>query len=81
MIYSRLMLSRALLSNDGVIFISIDDNEICNLLSICNEVFGEHNFIGCITWFKKASPSNDAQFFSNDCEYIVVYEFHAAETD
>ena len=73
MLYSRLMLSRPLLSNDGVIFISIDDNEIKNLLSICNEVFGEHNFVGCITWFKKASPSNDAQFFSNDCEYLVVY--------
>ena len=73
MIYSRLMLARNLLTDDGVIFISIDDNEVENLLSICNEVFGEHNFISCITWFKKASPSNDAKFFSNDCEFIVVY--------
>ena len=73
MIYPRLMLSRSLLTEDGVIFISIDSGEVGNLIKICDVVFGEQNFIDCITWFKKASPSNDAQFFSNDCEYILVY--------
>lgn len=62
-----------MLADDGSIFVSIDDNELNNVLNICNTIFGESNFVGCITWFKKASPSNDAQFFSNDCEYILVY--------
>ena len=73
MIYSRLMLARDLLTEDGVIFISIDDNEQATLKAICDEVFGYNNFIGIISWFKKASPSNDAQFFSNDIEYLLVY--------
>ena len=73
MIYPRLRVAKDLLLDNGAIFISIDDNELNNILSICNEIFGEANFVGCITWFKKASPSNDAQFFSNDCEYILVY--------
>ena len=73
MIYPRLRVAKDLLSEDGVIFISIDDNELKNIVSTCNEILGESNFVGCITWFKKASPSNDAQFFSNDCEYILVY--------
>ena len=73
MLYPRLRLAKDLLADDGSIFISIDDNELNNVLNICNTIFGECNFVGCITWFKKASPSNDAQFFSNDCEYILVY--------
>ena len=73
MVYPRLKLAKDLLSDNGAIFISIDDNELNNILSICNEIFGKANFVGCITWFKKASPSNDAQFFSNDCEYVLVY--------
>ncbi|WP_303926512.1 site-specific DNA-methyltransferase [Subdoligranulum variabile] len=73
MVYPRLKLAKDLLSDNGAIFISIDDNELNNILSVCNEIFGEANFVGCITWFKKASPSNDAQFFSNDCEYVLVY--------
>ncbi len=73
MMYPRLRLAANLLRDDGVIFISIDDNEVDNLKKLCNEVFGEENFIGLVSWFKKASPSNDAQYFSNDIEYIVVY--------
>lgn len=73
MIYPRLRIAKDFLSDDGVIFISIDDNEVENLKKICNEIFGLHNFVGIISWFKKSSPSNDAQYFSNDIEYIIVY--------
>ena len=73
MMYPRLKLARNLLADDGVIFISIDDNEVENLKKICNEIFGEDNFITQISWFKKSSPSNDAQYFSNDIEYIIIY--------
>ena len=73
MMYPRLRLAANLLRDDGVIFISIDDNEVENLKKLCNEVFGEENFVGMISWFKKASPSNDAQYFSNDIEYVIVY--------
>ena len=73
MIYPRLKVARNLLSDDGAIFISIDSNELENMMSVANEVFGKRNFVDCITWFKKASPSNDAKYFSNDCEYILVY--------
>lgn len=73
MIYSRLMLARNLLSNDGVIFISIDDNELDNLKSICNEIYGEQNFIACIV------IENDARVRSYDSlaivhEYILLYK-------
>lgn len=73
MMYSRLMLARNLLAEDGVIFISIDDNEVGNLRKLCDEVLGGGNFVGLISWFKKSSPSNDAQYFSNDIEFILVY--------
>jgi len=73
MMYPRLRLAANLLREDGVIFISIDANEACNLRKLCDEIFGEENFVDMISWFKKASPSNDAQYFSNDIEYILVY--------
>lgn len=73
MMYPRLILQQKLLSEDGAIFISIDDNELTNLKTICDEIFGFSNFVGIISWFKKSSPSNDAKFFSNDVEYILVY--------
>lgn len=73
MMYPRLFLARNLLKDDGVIFISIDDNEITNLKKICNEVFGEENFVACITWQNRVSPANDAKWFSGDHEYLVVY--------
>lgn len=73
MMYPRLMLSRNLLSDDGVIFISIDDNEQENLRRICNEVFGENNFVTTIVWQKIHSIKNDAKYFSENHEYSLVY--------
>lgn len=71
----RLTIARRLLSDKGAIFISIDNNEISSLKMLCDEIFGSANFIDIISWFKKASPSNDAQFFSNDTEFILVYAY------
>jgi len=73
MVYPRLRLARNLLSEDGVIFISIDDNEIANLIKICNEIFGESNFLGNIIWQKKSSPQNDANKISAVHDYILFY--------
>ncbi|MDO5095890.1 MAG: site-specific DNA-methyltransferase [Peptostreptococcaceae bacterium] len=73
MIYSRLMLARNLLSDDGVIFISIDDNEQENLKKICDEVFGASNFIANIIWKRKRGRDNSARWFSRAHEYCVVY--------
>ena len=66
LIYSRLMLSRNLLSDYGAIFISIDENEVHNMRKICDEVFGEANFISQLGWQKVYSPKNQARYFSND---------------
>ncbi|MBR4336689.1 MAG: site-specific DNA-methyltransferase [Bacteroidaceae bacterium] len=71
MIYSRLMVARNLLKEDGVIFISIDDNEVENLRRICNEVFGEYNFIANLIWQKKFSRANDAMYFSTMHDHII----------
>ena len=65
MMYSRLMVARSLLTEDGVIFISIDDNEQRNLKNICDEVFGASNFIAQLVWERAFSPKNDAKFISN----------------
>lgn len=69
MMYSRLMVARTLLTEDGVIFISIDDNEVENLRKICDEVFGEGNFIAQLVWERAYSPKNDAKFVSNSHDY------------
>ena len=74
MIYSRLILARNLLSEDGAIFISIDDNEVENLKKICNEVFGESNFIGQWNWYKSATPPNLSKKIKKNVEYILCYE-------
>lgn len=71
--YPRLKLLQRLLSDDGAIFISIEATELASLKMICDEIFGLRNFVDFISWFKKASPSNDAHYFSNDIEYIIVY--------
>ena len=71
MIYARLIVARSLLTEDGVIFISIDDNEVENLRHICNEVFGESNFIANLVWQKKFSRANDALYFSTMHDYII----------
>ena len=73
MIYARLMVARSLLTEDGVIFISMDENEIDNLEKICNEVFGEHNLIGKVVWERAFAPKNDAKYFSDSHDYIISY--------
>ena len=73
MMYSRLMVARSLLTEDGVIFISIDDNEQRNLKNICDEVFGASNFIAQLVWERAFSPKNDAKFISNSHDYILMY--------
>lgn len=73
MIYPRLLLARNLLRKDGVIFISIDDNEITNLTNICNEVFGASNYVGTIIWERAFAPKNDAKYFSSSHDYVLVY--------
>ncbi|MGU5551878.1 site-specific DNA-methyltransferase [Aeromonas hydrophila] len=73
MMYPRLKLARNLLKNDGVIFISIDDNEVKNLKFICDEIFGEDNFIGEIIWRKRKGGGNDSQFLAIDHEFILIY--------
>ena len=73
MIYSRLLLARNLLTDDGVIFISIDDNEADNLKKICGEVFGESNFIAQLIWERAFAPKNDAKYISNSHDYILMF--------
>lgn len=73
MIYPRLKVARDLLTDDGVIFISIDDNEVENLRKICDEVFGEQNFIATLVWERAFAPKNDAKFISNSHDYILMY--------
>lgn len=73
MMYPRLKLARNLLKDDGVIFISIDDNEVANLRKLCDEIFGEDNFVGQIVWEKMYTTKNDAAVLSNAHEYILLY--------
>ena len=73
MMYPRLRLARELLSDDGVIFISIDDNEDRNLRILCDEVFGEANFVAQLIWERAYSPKNDAKYVSNSHDYVLVY--------
>lgn len=73
MMYPRLYTARNLLREDGVIFVSIDDNEVHNLRMIMNEIFGEENFVASIIWQKKYSPQNDATYFSEMHDYILSY--------
>ena len=73
MMYTRLLVTRSLLSEDGFIFISIDDNEDRNLRKLCDEVFGEQNFISQIAWKRKKEISNDSSNVAIQGEYIVVY--------
>lgn len=74
MIYPRLQLARNLLAEDGMIFISMDDSEIENLTKICNEVFGEQNFVGQWNWFKSATPPNLSKKIKKNIEYILAYQ-------
>jgi adenine-specific DNA-methyltransferase len=78
MLYPRLKLARNLLTEDGAIFISIDDHEVDNLRRLCAEVFGESNFISQLVWQNRVSPANDATWFSSDHEYVLVYAKRAS---
>ncbi|HCX78672.1 MAG TPA: site-specific DNA-methyltransferase [Firmicutes bacterium] len=73
MMYPRLVLARNLLREDGVIFISIDDNEVAQLRKICDEVFGESNFVSQLIWQRAFSPKNDAKFVSCSHDYVLIY--------
>ena len=73
MIYSRLMIARSLLREDGLIFISIDDNEVDNQRKICDEVMGETNFIANLIWKSKSGGANDSRYFAVDHEYVLAY--------
>jgi len=73
MMYPRLRLAANLLRDDGVIFISIDDNEVDNLKKLCNEVLGEENFIAQLIWERAFSPKNDAKYVSNSHDYVLMY--------
>ncbi len=73
MLFSRLKSARNLMRDDGVIFISIDDNEQANLKRMCDEIFGEDNFISTIVWEKRYSPQNAVKWFSESHDFLVVY--------
>ena len=73
MIYPRLKVAKDLLSEDGVIFISMDDNEIKNLKNICDEIFGEDNFIAQVVWERAYSPVNLKKHFSESHDYLLCY--------
>ena len=77
MIWPRLQLLKELLSEDGVIFVSIDDNEQHRLRMMMDEIFGEENFITNIIWQKKYSPQNDAKWFSDNHDFIICYSNNA----
>jgi len=74
MMYPRLKLARNLLRDDGVIFISIDDNEVANLSKLCDEIFGEENFIGQLIWKRRASSAMADNNVSADHEYVLCYQ-------
>ena len=73
MIYPRLKVAKDLLADDGVIFISIDDNEQANLKKICDEIFGETNFVSCMIWKSKSGGANDVSTVACDSEYVLIY--------
>ena len=73
MMYPRLKLARNLLREDGCIFISIDDHEVSRLRTICDDIFGEDNFVATVIWQKVFSPKNTASTFSEDHDYLIVY--------
>jgi site-specific DNA-methyltransferase (adenine-specific)/adenine-specific DNA-methyltransferase len=73
MMYPRLVLLREFLSEDGVIFISIDDNEVHNLLAVMSEIFGGQNFVANVIWQKKYTRANDAAYFSGNHDFLVCF--------
>ena len=81
MMYPRLRLARELLADDGVIFISIDDNEFKNLAKVCDEIFGEECFVTDIAWRSADSSSNDVKSFSADYNHTLVYSTHIVDVE
>lgn len=81
MIYPRLKVARDLLSDDGVIFISIDDNEVENLKKVCDEIFGNSNFVSQVVWERSFAPINLKKHFSNSHDYILIYGKNIAITE
>lgn len=73
MIYTRLKLAKDLLSEDGVIFVSIDEHEVDNLKKVAGEIFGMQNFVGAVIWERAFAPKNDAKYFSDSHDYILVF--------
>jgi len=74
MMYPRLYLARNLLKDDGILCVSVDDNEVANLLQLLTELFGDENHFGTLVWQKKDTPSNDAKGLSVTHDYIVIYQ-------
>ncbi|CAB0620136.1 site-specific DNA-methyltransferase [Corynebacterium diphtheriae] len=79
--YPRLQLAKELLADDGVIFISIDDNEQTNLKLLCDEIFGEQNFISDLVWKSKSGGANDSGQIAIDHEYIIAYARNGMNTN
>lgn len=77
MIYPRLLVARQLLREDGVIFVSIDDNEVTHLRKVMDEVFGEGNFVGMFVWKRRASTAMADKQISTDHEYVIAYGMNA----
>lgn len=73
MIYPRLKLAKDLMTDDGIIFISIDDYEQENMKKLCDEVFGDSNFVAQLVWQRAFSPKNDAKYISNSHDYVIMY--------
>ena len=80
MIYPRLKVARDILSSDGMIFISIDDNEVDNLRKLCDEIFGESNYVASFIWEKKKKPSFLNSNLGNKTEYVLAYAKHRQNT-
>lgn len=77
LIRERISIIHNLLSEDGSLWVTLDDNEAFYFKPMCDEVFGRSNFVSCLVWQKKVSPANDAQFFSGDHDYVFVYAKNA----
>ena len=73
MIYPRLLLSKNLLTDDGCVVISIDESEKANIQLLCNEIFGEENFVACFVWLNRTMANDSANLYTNNHEYILVY--------
>ncbi len=73
MMYPRLVLLKQFLRDDGVIFVSIDDNESAKLRLLMDEIFASGNFVASVAWHKRVSPANDAKYFSTDLDTVIVY--------